>query len=186
MHPALRAILESAGADDHVPSAHAWSEVLAKMSAALEEADSVRDGLEASLAASSAGMQNLLECLTESSEAILSAERDKLHAILTSLGDGLCVFNHKGELELMNPAAEQILGWSLADLGKRDFAATVGLPRRPGAAETVDLLPLDGRISLRRAFTLKTPCRSDDACFVTRDGAEVPVSYAMAPVDNGG
>jgi PAS domain S-box-containing protein len=52
-------------------------------------------------------------------EAALRAERDRLHAILTSIGDAVLVTDADGTIEYVNPAWERLTGYPAAEaLGK--------------------------------------------------------------------
>ena len=185
MHSTLAIQLKAIGlADDSAPpSADQWPALMAKLNEAFEEADEEREGLEASLSASSAGMQSLLETLTESSENILGEEHDKLKAIISSLGDGLCVFGPDGALEIINPAAEELLGWTMENLAQQNLLELIDITRTED--DPTDLVPLDGAATLAQAFTLRISQRNEDARFRRKDGTDLPVSYGVAPIADG-
>src|SRR5262245_16658176 len=84
------------------PSASAWEALLQHVSRVYESADSDRYTLERSLAISSEELQALYQDLQHRSESTLAIERDRLQAILTSMGDGLCVLDLDGRVTLIN------------------------------------------------------------------------------------
>src|SRR2546428_808948 len=57
----------------------------------------------------------------------LRSERDRLSAILSSLGDGLCALDPEGRLLFINPKGEQLLGWRQEELVGRDLLAMVAV-----------------------------------------------------------
>lgn len=48
-------------------------------------------------------------------EQRLAEQKERLHIVLMSMGDGVIVTDARGQIELLNPAAEQLTGWSLAE-----------------------------------------------------------------------
>lgn len=73
----------------------------------------------------------------------LEQQRNLLKSILDNLGDGVSVTDEDGKLTLLNPAAEQILGMSLLDVGPEEWSETYGLfypdTLEPAAAEDLPL-----------------------------------------------
>src|SRR5438552_16909205 len=110
MHPLLSRQLKKLGiADSSVsPAPESWQELLRRVSQSYTEADQERYLLERSLNISSREMQEL--------SGNLRAERDRLSAILRSLGDGLCELDPDGRVLLIHPQCELLLGWSEAEL----------------------------------------------------------------------
>ncbi len=100
---------------DVPPDAATWHRFLEKVSLAYHEADDERYLWERSLGLSSRELQDLNASL-RASEARLAGERDKLQAIICSLGDGLCVLDIDGNGVLLNPEAERLLGWRHEEL----------------------------------------------------------------------
>src|ERR1043166_993008 len=101
MHSLLARQLKKAGlADPGVgPSLEAWLAGLRRVNQSYTQSDQDRYLLERSLDLSSREMQEL--------SGSLGAERDRLTAILDSLGDGLCALDPAGRLLLINPKGEQ-------------------------------------------------------------------------------
>jgi PAS domain S-box-containing protein len=57
----------------------------------------------------------------------MKAEADKSRAILESIGDGVLVLDHNGRVLLVNPAAEELLGFSAMVLEGEHFRHMLGL-----------------------------------------------------------
>jgi PAS domain S-box-containing protein len=133
-------------------------------------ADQDRYLLERSLTISSQEMQSLYEALRAASESRVAAERDKLRAVLASLGAGVVQLDAAGNLVSMNPEGERILGCRSADLAGRCFLAWAlhGADAEGEGAEV--------RCSIEAV-------RVEDSLFRCSDGSLVDVSYAIAPLE---
>ena len=75
--------------------------------------------LEQSLDVTSREMQGLHEDLRRSGQTELAQERNKLEAVLHSLGDGLCVVDAQWKIVLMNQQAEALFDLPLNSLKGR-------------------------------------------------------------------
>ncbi|MDQ6674914.1 MAG: hypothetical protein M3069_29965, partial [Chloroflexota bacterium] len=98
MHSLLARQLKKTGLNDLVSSGlgcEGWLALLDRVNRSYTEADQERYLLERSLSISSREMQEL--------SSSLSGERDRVTAILHSLGDGLCALDSEGRLLLINP-----------------------------------------------------------------------------------
>ena len=101
-------------------------------------------------------------------------EKDKLEAITSSLGEGVCAISEAGEITFMNPSGAGMLGWYRRGVGIDEGAV---LP----ASETPDFLlePALRAIALRRNVT------SYDTRFKRLDGSPFPVTLTASPVGGG-
>ncbi len=144
----------------------AWRAFLERVSRSYEQIDEDRKLEEHSLATLSAEMTRLNDSL-RASEASLSAERDKLQAVISSLGEGLCVVDERGNSTFLNPEGCRLLAWDESEAAGRSMG---------------DLFPgLDLHDVLDGAVT-----RDDDARFRRRDGKQLPVAYVLNPIFCGG
>ena len=97
-------------------------------------------------------------------------------AITTSVGEGIFVLDAAGQCTFVNPAAEQMLGWTSDELRAQTISCVF-----PGQAEdstTSSTLPL----SLADVLSTGTIQRDENAQFVQRDGELFPTSYTAAPI----
>ena len=78
------------------PDAATWQHFLERVNQAYQDADQDRYLLERSLAISSREMQELYDNLRQSSEDRLGAERNKLRAVISAVGAGLCTLDLEG------------------------------------------------------------------------------------------
>ena len=169
LHRLLRRQLRKVGLTDveELPTPEQWRGFLERIDRAYSQSDNDRYTLERSLDIASAEMQDLYESLRRSSETQLKAERDKLAAVLTSVGDGLATLDADGALITLNPAGQGLLGFAEAELVGHPFL------ERVSADKTVDLPAI-----IRRGEAFRT----DAACFIRKTGEEVFVSYVINPV----
>jgi PAS domain S-box-containing protein len=176
-HRLLQRQLKRLGLQEQsVPSdVQAWQQFLEQIGRTYAEGDQDRYLLERSLSISSHEMQDLYEKLRQLSETRIAAERDKLQAVISSVGDGLCALDREGNLLFINPAGERLLGWSEAELIGQSVLDLV---------EIRDEDEPSGAISdtLREMFGSGQPYRDEDGRFRRKDGTTFPVSYVVNPI----
>lgn len=125
--------------------------------------------------------QNLVAINLQTQEelSVVQAERDRLRSVLTSLNDGLCVFNRDGDLIFVNPAARHYLGL------------------KEGALDTVTLLE-NFRIhdqwqpdyflstsALQEALREGAQLRDPDASLVRSNESLMPIACTINPIVKG-
>jgi PAS domain S-box-containing protein len=86
------------------------------------------------------------------------------------------VLDAEGRLLSMNPAAEELLGWSADELRGRTMHAAVHYLREDGSRFPEDECPLLGVLHSGEEFA-----ETRDA-FVRRDGSLLRVAYVSSPV----
>jgi PAS domain S-box-containing protein len=109
-----------------------------------------------------------------SERALLSA-RNYLRAVTDSMGEGELTCDVEGRLTSMNQAAEELLGWSEAELSGRPMHAMAHSRRADGSP-----LPV-GECPILRARRDGEMVRVEDDIFICRDGSELAVAYTAAP-----
>jgi PAS domain S-box-containing protein len=132
-------------------------------------ADQDRYLLERSLTISSQEMQSLYEALRAASESRVAAERDKLRAVLASLGAGVAQLDEAGRLISMNPEGERILGCRTEDLAGRCFLSWALREWDQEEARETPHGPIEA-------------IRVEDSLFRRWDDSQVDVSYAITPL----
>jgi PAS domain S-box-containing protein len=108
------------------------------------------------------------------SEQALQASQNWLNATLNSIGDAVITTDTKGRITFMNPAAEALTGWTLAEAQGNDIlfhAAT--------QPETICSGLLSADTVQEGAVIIEI---SDDTFLVARDGTTVPIEYNGAPI----
>lgn len=97
-------------------------------------------------------------------------------AFRNSLGEGAYVLDEQGLLQELNPKAEELLGWTVAELRGRNMH------------DAVHYLRPDGSPYPREQCTLLSVLRSGEEfaetndVFVRKDGSLLPVAYVSTPV----
>ena len=102
-----------------------------------------------------------------------------MDAITTSLGEGVYSVGHDGRLTFMNPAAENLLGWSETELLGKDMH---DLTHYTDAGESA---PNATRCRMLATVTAGETYRGDEM-FVRRDGTLAPVSVVCTPIFSSG
>lgn len=178
MHPLLARQLRRLGLDEQhpPPSLEAWSELLERIDRSYLEADQSHALLERSLALSSKEMQDLYVQLKQSSDTQLAQERNKLQAVVHSLGDGLCVVDSDWKIRMINQQAEKLLSGTAQALCGRPVYQMIS----PGSEECRDeCLITDATFP---PLASGEPYRTDDGLLVTSDGQLVPISLMVTPM----
>ncbi len=154
LHRQIQQQLQRCGIDERNPPTDSapWQTLLEHISEAYRKADEDRLTVEHSLTA-----------LSRASEARLADERDKLHAVITSLGDGLCVLDRDGRCQFINPEGRRLLCW--------DDDETI---REPLLEMCTSLCAAD--------MTSGTRIRDEDGVFERKDGTRFPVSFVLNPI----
>ncbi|MDR4480063.1 MAG: PAS domain S-box protein [Nitrospira sp.] len=178
MHPLLKRQLKRIGLDDATapPSLDTWRQLLERVSQSYLESDQGHELLERSIALSSKEMQDLNEQLRRSSESRLAEERDKLHTILRSIGDGLCVIDQCGKILLLNPEGQRLCGLTEQDVVGRPVHEIFSLSYGTHLTEPIFTQILLDETAQGNSF------RTDDGILTSTTGRSFPVSCVLAPI----
>lgn len=149
-----------------------WTALLGRVASAYDEADQDRYTLERSLDVSSREMHELYDALRASSDSQLATERDRLKAVIASVGDGLCLLDADHRVLLANPECLRLLRVDEAELLGENFPTFVGVDCAEGL--------------LHRTLPDSGPYRVEDAFFNRKDGGSLPVSFVVNPVSSAG
>ena len=182
MHPLLQRQLKRLGIEPaHAPADSAvWQALLKRVSQSYAESDQGRMLLERSLDVTSREMQGLYDNLQRAGESALTKERNRLEAVLHSLGDGLCVVDDQWKIVLMNQQAERMFDVPLTHLQGTPIYHLVS----PGPEEfSHECLVTDASLP---PLEQGVPYRTDDGILVRRDGHMLPISLVVTPVATDG
>jgi diguanylate cyclase (GGDEF)-like protein/PAS domain S-box-containing protein len=108
-------------------------------------------------------------------EEALSAEKEHAHATLASLGEGVIRTDREGRIEHMNPMAERLTGWPLAEARERPYGDVVRLADESSGKAVAS--PIDRCLETCRSVELPV-----QLVLVSRGGDEVAVRHSLAPV----
>lgn len=115
----------------------------------------------------------------KSAEAELFAEKERAQVTLQSIEDAVITTDTNGLVEYVNPAAEALFGWKIAEvegLPSRSFVKLIDEQTRQPTLDLIDQVLDEGRAVELGAMSL----------LVQRDGSEIPVDETAAPIRNRG
>jgi PAS domain S-box-containing protein len=111
--------------------------------------------------------------------SLVQAERDRLRSVLTSLNDGLCVFNRDGDLIFVNPAARQALGLKESTLDSFSLLESFRIHDQWQPDYFLSTTALQE--ALREGAQLRDP----DAILVRADEILMPIACTLSPIIKG-
>ena len=158
---------------DVLPDQGTWQKLLTRISDTYDDADQERYLLERSLQLSSEEMRALYEDLQRASETKLAIERDRLRAIIGSLGAGLMVLDREGAIRAVNPEAERLLETPESELLGTSLSQLLVGERSDDEIEVVE--PGESILPSESVYV-------EDASLRRRDGAGLQVSYSLNPL----
>jgi len=177
MHPLLRRQLRRLGLGVDLPDLDqdTWISLLHLVHLTYGEADEARELHDHAYDVASREMQDLYEELRLSSESALALQRDRLQAVFDSVGTGLIILDAEGDVLLLNPAAELLLGTTTADVRRLALQA---LLRAPAS----DISSTRCLTTLEAAVTALLPWRGDDLSLTTLSGRTFPGALTYTPL----
>ncbi len=105
----------------------------------------------------------------------LQRQREWLRVTLSSIGDAVVATDAEGRVNLLNPVAEALTGWSEADAWGRQitdvFRAIDGATHEPTE-----------NIMARVLRENRVLAAADPSAIVTRDGRDISIEYSAAPI----
>ena len=183
MHPLLKRQLKRLALSENTPpsNAVAWQEFLDRISRSYTEADQERYLVERSLTLSSREMLKLYEHQRQETETRLATERDRLQAVISSLGAGLCILDPKGCLLSMNPEAERLLGWKQTELLGQPLLQHIAPDSKLSSVDFPSTFQ-DGLDCSSSATCDPQILKSSDDQFLCRNHQILAVSYVLNPI----
>jgi diguanylate cyclase (GGDEF)-like protein/PAS domain S-box-containing protein len=97
---------------------------------------------------------------------------EQLRTITGSLAEGVISVDQRGRIEFVNPAVEQILGWTPDDL----------LGRLPHQMVHAGDRPCGGHCPMTLPLSAGSTRRNNDDAFTRKDGSLLPVAHTTSPV----
>jgi PAS domain S-box-containing protein len=105
---------------------------------------------------------------------------EKSEVVINAIADGVIALNGKGVIQLINPAAQQITGWSKQDALTLDYKTILKLLDKSDHEVT----PANDPIS--QAIATNKEASSHDLSLVTNSGKKILVSVIVSPVGQPG
>ena len=92
------------------------------------------------------------------------------------LGEGIFVLNEDGHITFMNPEAERLLGWTLAELTNKNAHDIIHYHKRDGEFLSLEHCPMRNVIKTGMQYS------STDDLFTRKDGTTFPISVLASPI----
>lgn len=100
----------------------------------------------------------------------------RMHDIMSVLGDGVLVLDGDGKLVYLNPAGEEMLGWRMAELVGKNAHSMIHHKRPDGT-----LVPVED-CAVHRALDAGDTYRATEDYFIRKDGSLFPISTVATPL----
>lgn len=100
----------------------------------------------------------------------------KSETVINSIAEGVIVTDGAGKIQLINPAAQQLLGWGKQDAMNLDYKSVIKVGDAKGAE-----LP-DNTSPVRQVFITNQSIATNDYSITTHSGKKVLVSLLVSPV----
>lgn len=106
----------------------------------------------------------------------LNQVANKSEVVINAIADGVIALNSQGVIQLINPAAQQIIGWGKQDALALDYKSVLKLTDNKGG----ELTPANDPIS--QALATNQQITTNDLCLVTNSEKKRLVSVNVSPV----
>ena len=110
----------------------------------------------------------------------LTQESSKSEAVIKAIGDGVIVVDSRGNLLLVNPAAQQMIGWSGGDAVNLHYESVLKLQN----AEGENIPELENPIS--RVLNTNQQVRENNVVILTKSGRHVSAAFVVTPIGESG
>lgn len=106
----------------------------------------------------------------------LEQESTKAEAVIEAIGDGVVVVGQTGEVLIINPAAQQMTGWSAADALHLHYDSILKLQNDKGE-------PLvDTTNPISRVLNVGQQVREKEVCIITKSGKKIFAAFVVSPM----
>lgn len=106
----------------------------------------------------------------------LSQASSRSDVIVNSIADGVMIVDPQGVIQLINPAAQTMLGWPKNDAVGLDYKSVVKITDSNGKPVDDDLLPMS------QALTSNKPATNTDLILITKSNKRIIVSLVVSPI----
>lgn len=110
----------------------------------------------------------------------LSQVANKSEIVINAIGDGVIAIDGKSVIQLINPAAQSIIGWDKNDAEGLDYHSILKMFDGQGAALSDDIEPV------RQVLSLNQPVTRNDLMLATGSGKKINVSLMVSPAGKPG
>ncbi len=106
----------------------------------------------------------------------LNQVANKSEAVINSIAEGVVVTDGEGKIQLINPAAQTLLGWGKEDALNLDHRSVIKLGDAKGNELPEESSPIRGTLITNQTFA------SNDYSLTTRSGKKILISLLVSPV----
>lgn len=106
----------------------------------------------------------------------LSQVENKSEIVINAIGDGVVALDNKGIVQLINPAAQSIIGWDKRDAVDLDFRSIFKLQTAKGEPLPEELNPVQRVLGGNPTIT------TDELTLLTNSGKKMNVSLLVSPL----
>lgn len=110
----------------------------------------------------------------------LSQVSGKSDVVINAIADGVIAINHSGVIELINPAAQNLIGWGRQDALGLDYKSVLKLVDAKNEAPSESLDPI------ARALSSNHQEATDAFSLITNSGKKLLVALTVSPVAQNG
>lgn len=110
----------------------------------------------------------------------LSQVASKAEVVINAIGDGVMALDSQGIIQLINPAAQQIIGWGKQDALALDYKSVLKLADKSDN----DLTPATDPVT--QALATNKEITTNDLHLITNSGKKLLVSVVVSPVGQPG
>lgn len=110
----------------------------------------------------------------------LEDEKQRSNIILNSIEDGVILFDAKGIIRMLNPAASRLIGWPAEEALGLEWRSVIKLVDEKGEAYAETAHPFG------KVMTAETTLRDNLAILVSRNGKQFPLNISLTPLRNAG
>ncbi len=108
--------------------------------------------------------------------ADLQDEKQRSNIILNSIEDGVILFDAKGIIKMLNPAAGSLLGWPINEATGLEWRSVIKLVNEKGEAYGEVGHPFTNVLSA------ETTLRDNNAVLVSRNNKQFPLNISLTPL----
>lgn len=110
----------------------------------------------------------------------ISEVTNKAEVIINAIGDGVIAIDSQGIIQLINPAAQQILGWGRQDALQLNYKSVLKLINDENNEVT------DAQSPVAQALNTNQQIRSNNLTLVTKSNNKLQVSLVASPIGEAG
>jgi PAS domain S-box-containing protein len=116
--------------------------------------------------------------VAEENSRQIQEQRERLRVTLSSIGDAVISTNSRGEVDFLNPVAQQLVGWDNQDAAGRSLADVFRI------VNEVSRQPVENP-ALRALAEGTIVGLANHTVLISRDGTERPIDDCAAPIRDG-